>query len=46
MAIAEILKLSGWTHQVNGRTEERISDLEDRAIEITHSEQQRELDWK
>lgn len=42
-AITEILKLTGWTEQWNGEDRgKKISELEDREIEITQSEKQRE----
>lgn len=31
---------------MNGKMDERISKQEDRMIDVNHSEQQRELDWK
>lgn len=36
--ITEIEKLSGWDEQRMEETEERISELEDRTIDITQSE--------
>ena len=36
--ISEIKKLNGWAQQENGRDRERISELEDRKIEIAKTE--------